>query len=155
MGKQRGETIRRRHKGQHLQWSQRLIIERMRLEGATTRAIAKVIGCSHVCIARELKRGRYIHTNSDLTTEERYSPEQAEHRYRANLAAKGPQVKLGNDHEYAKALENLIVKSVTRPLPRLPRSETGKIFFGPRSVHGHCTITSPMVSLRVKRKICH
>lgn len=110
MGKQKGETIRRRHKGQHLQWSQRLIIERMRLQGATTRKIAEVIGCSHVCIARELKRGRYIHTNSDLTTEERYSPEQAEHRYRANLAAKGPQVKLGNDHEYAKALENLIVK---------------------------------------------
>ena len=129
MREQKGETIRRRHKGQHLQWSQRLIIERMRLDGATTRQIADVIGCSHVCIARELKRGRYIHTNSDLTTEERYSPEQAEHRYRANLAAKGPQVKIGNDHEYAKALEKLIVKKRYSPSAALAAIRNRKQIF--------------------------
>lgn len=129
MRKPKGETIRRRHKGQHLQWSQRLIIERMRLQGATTRQIADVIGCSHVCIARELKRGRYIHTNSDLTTEERYSPEKAERRYRANLAAKGPQIKIGNDHEYAKELEKFILKKKFSPSAALAAIRNGKKVF--------------------------
>lgn len=117
--------MQRWHKGQHLQWSQRLIIERMRLQGATTRQIADVIGCSHVCISRELRRGRYIHTNSDLTTEERYSPEQAERRYRASLAAKGPQVKIGNDHAFARALENLIVKKRYSPSAAIAEIRNG------------------------------
>ena len=117
------------HKGQHLRWNQRLIIERMRLRGATTRQIAEVIGCSHVCIARELKRGRYIHTNSDLTTEERYSPEKAERQYRANLAAKGPQIKIGNDHAYAKELEKFILKKKFSPSAALAAIRNSKRTF--------------------------
>ena len=37
MGKNEHVVMRRWHKGQHLRWNQRLIIERMRLRGATTR----------------------------------------------------------------------------------------------------------------------
>lgn len=101
----------------------------MRLQGVTTRAIAKVIGCSHVCIARELKRGQYTHTNSDLTTELRYSPERAEQRYRMNLAAKGAQVKIGNDYAFANELENLIVKRHYSPSAALAEiRNAGKVF---------------------------
>lgn len=127
MGKKKEAT--RWHKGMHLKWSQRLIIERMRLHGATTREIAEVIGCSHVCIARELKRGQYTHTNSDLTTERRYSPEQAERRYRMNLAAKGAQVKIGNDHALANTLEDLIVKRQYSPAAALAEiRKSGKAY---------------------------
>ena len=129
MGKNEHVVMRRWHKGQHLRWNQRLIIERMRLRGATTRQIAEVIGCSHVCIARELKRGRYIHTNSDLTTEERYSPEKAERQYRANLAAKGPQIKIGNDHAYAKELEKFILKKKFSPSAALAAIRNSKRTF--------------------------
>ena len=55
-----------------------------------------------------MKRGRYTHLNSDLTTEERYSPEIAEARYRENLAAKGGELKIGSDHELAAFIEKKI-----------------------------------------------
>ncbi len=90
-------------KGQHLKQTQRLLIEHLRLQGHSTRDIADVVGCSHVTVCNELKRGQYEHTNSDLTTEIRYSPEIAEQRYQTNLAAKGAQVKIGHDHKLAKA----------------------------------------------------
>ena len=82
-------TIQRYRKGQHLKQTQRLLIEHLRLQGHSTRDIADVVGCSHVTVCNELKRGQYEHTNSDLTTEIRYSPEIAEQRYQTNLAAKG------------------------------------------------------------------
>ena len=115
----KGNVLRRWKKGQHLKWDHRLIIERMRLDGATTRKIAEALGCSHVTIVKELKRGQYIHTNPDLTTEVRYSPEKAERRCRENLAAKGPQLKIGSDFELAHDLETLIVKKHFSPAAAL------------------------------------
>ena len=49
----------------------------------------------------------YEHLNSDYTTETRYNPDGAQARYEANLRAKGPDLKIGNDHELA---DYLIVK---------------------------------------------
>ena len=108
-------TIQRYRKGQHLKQTQRLLIEHLRLQGHSTRDIADVVGCSHVTVCNELKRGQYEHTNSDLTTEIRYSPEIAEKRYQTNLAAKGAQVKIGHDHKLAKALETLVIKKNYSP----------------------------------------
>ena len=67
--------------------------------------------CLHVhntTIYRELKRGRYTHLNSDLTTEERYSPEIAQQRYEENLKAKGGELKIGNDYELSAFIEKKI-----------------------------------------------
>lgn len=113
-------TIQRYRKGQHLKQTQRLLIEHLRLQGHSTRDIADVVGCSHVTVCNELKRGQYEHTNSDLTTEIRYSPEIAEQRYQTNLAAKGAQVKIGHDHKLAKALEILVIKKITHPRRQWP-----------------------------------
>lgn len=60
-------------------------------------------------IYNELKRGRYTHLHSDLTTEERYSPEIAQQRYEDNLRAKGAGLKIGNDRELADFIERKIV----------------------------------------------
>lgn len=46
----------------------------------------------------------YEHLNSDYTTETRYNPEGAQARYEANLRAKGPELKIGNDYELADYL---------------------------------------------------
>ena len=81
-------TIQRYRKGQHLKQTQRLLIEHLRLQGHSTRDIADVVGCSHVTVCNELKRGQYEHTNSDLTTEIRYSPEIAEQRYQPDYLIK-------------------------------------------------------------------
>ena len=74
----------------HLSWNDRLRIESFLKCGKRVQEIADEIGVHRNTIYNELKRGRYIHRNSDWTEEERYSPDIAEAAYRENLAAKGP-----------------------------------------------------------------
>lgn len=50
----------------------------------------------------------YTHLNSDLTEEERYSPDIAEQKYRENLKSKGAGLKIDYDHEYATYLEYMV-----------------------------------------------
>ena len=71
----------------HLSWTDRLKIETMLKDKRHKQEIADEIGVHLKTIYNEIKRGRYIHTNSDLTEEERYSPEMAEAAYREHLAA--------------------------------------------------------------------
>lgn len=93
----------------------RLKIEALLKEKHTPQEIANNIGVHVSSIYRELKRGRYIHTNSDLTEEERYSPDIAEEKYQANLRAKGPALKIGNDHELAEYIEDKIANEDYSP----------------------------------------
>ena len=92
----------------HLTWTDRLKIEKALKEGLKPCKIADRLHVHNTTIYRELKRGTYTHLNSDLTTEERYSPEIAEARYRENLAAKGGELKIGSDHELAAFIEKKI-----------------------------------------------
>lgn len=89
----------------HLSFSDRLKIEAWQRVGTSPRIMADELGVHISTIYRELKRGVYEHLNSDLTTEERYSPDIAEEKYQDNLRAKGAGLKIGNDHEYATYLE--------------------------------------------------
>ena len=79
----------------HVTRSDRITIEAMLKAGSSRKEIAEKIGVHISTIYREEKRGRYIHTNSDLTEEERYSPDIADEKYRENLKAKGPDLKIG------------------------------------------------------------
>ena len=92
----------------HLTWTDRLKIEQALKEGLKPCKIADRLHVHNSTIYRELKRGTYTHLNSDLTTEERYSPEIAEARYRENLAAKGGELKIGSDYELAAFIERKI-----------------------------------------------
>lgn len=92
----------------HLTWTDRLKIEKGLKEGLKPCAIADRLHVHNSTIYRELKRGTYTHLNSDLTTEERYSPEIAEQRYRENLKAKGGELKISNDYELADFIEKKI-----------------------------------------------
>lgn len=87
----------------------RLKIEALVKAGHGKEEIADQIGVHVSTIYRELKRGRYIHTNSDLTEEERYSPDIAQERYEENLRAKGPDLKIGNDQALADFIEDKMV----------------------------------------------
>lgn len=93
----------------------RLKIEALDKAGRKVKEIAEQIGVHQSTIYRELQRGRYIHTNSDLTEEERYSPDIAEEKYQQNLRDKGPDLKIGNDHELAEYIENKIAKDGYSP----------------------------------------
>ena len=76
-------------KFKHLTLNDRLTIERLLLKKYPKKCIADTIGCSLRTIYYEIKRATYVHTNPDLTEEVRYSPEEAERRYRQRLKAKG------------------------------------------------------------------
>ena len=82
----------------HLSKSDRIRIETLNNDGKTPKEIAEVVGVHISTIYRELQRGQYTHRNSDWTEEARYSSDLGEMKYRANLAAKGADLKIGNDH---------------------------------------------------------
>ena len=99
----------------HLTHDDRIKIEALLKEKHTPEEIANNIGCHISTIYRELKRGRYEHRNSDWTTEERYSPDIADEKYRENLAAKGPGLKIGNDLALAEYIEDKIINEKYSP----------------------------------------
>ena len=81
----------------HLTWTDRLKIEKALKEGLKPCKIADRLHVHNTTIYREIKRGTYTHLNSDLTTEERYSPEIAQQRYEEHLKAKGGELKIGEE----------------------------------------------------------
>lgn len=90
----------------HLTYTDRLNIEKWLREGMKKGEITDRLRVHRNTITNELKRGRYTHLNSDYTTEERYSPDIADMKYRDHLKAKGPGYKIGNDIAFANFLED-------------------------------------------------
>lgn len=98
----------KRRRFRQLTRTDRLNIEKYMRQGMTKQAIADALGVSLRTVYYELKRGQYIHTNSDLTEEVRYSCDVAEAAHKYNGTNKGPQLKIGNDHELAAYIEKRI-----------------------------------------------
>ncbi len=94
--------------GKHLSWADRLKIEALLKAKHKKHEIADLIGVSIRTIFYELKRGEYMHMNSDLTQEVRYSPDIAEKKYREHLKEKGADLKIGKDRKYAEFIENKV-----------------------------------------------
>lgn len=99
----------------HLTKTDRLRIEAYTNAGQKPKEIAETLGVHISTIYRELQRGQYEHLNSDYTTEMRYSPDIAHERYRENLRAKGPQLKIGKDHALATHIEKKIADEKYSP----------------------------------------
>lgn len=92
----------------HLTWTNRLQIEAWQKAGISKKQIAEFLGVSLRTIYYELSRGQYVRLNSDYTTELMYSPDIAEKKYQDHLKSKGPDLKIGNDFEYANYVEMMI-----------------------------------------------
>lgn len=89
----------------HLTFTDRIRIEKWKKEGMRTREIAEKLRVDPSTVYRELKRGSYDRLNGktwELTTT--YSPDIAEQKYQAHLREKGPNLKIGKDHELAPIL---------------------------------------------------
>lgn len=67
--------------------------------------IARQLGFCRQTIYNEMERGAYIHT-CEWWDEVRYSADKAQQLHDQNQTAKGGQLKIGNDHAYAKFLED-------------------------------------------------
>ena len=98
----------------HLRWKDRLKIERMLKEGHKVKEIAAALHVDSTTIYREIKRGKTVQ-RTELIDREIYCPDVAENKYRANLAAKGPALKLGNDYKLAAYIEQKIVEERYSP----------------------------------------
>lgn len=104
------------HKGAtHFTWEQRLTLERMLKKGFSKPEIAAALGKCRSSIYYEINRGLCVQRTTDYEFVEVYSPEQAERKYREYLKEKGPELKIGHDHELIKRLEELIVEQHFSP----------------------------------------
>lgn len=87
----------------------RFTMERMLKVGSTKEQIAKALGKSVRTIYYEIKRGMCKQQTTELEYVERYCADYAALKYRENLAAKGPDLKIGHDHKLVKRLEELVI----------------------------------------------
>ena len=99
----------------HLTWKNRLKIRRMLDERRKPKEIADALHVHTSTIYREIKRGKTVQRTTELIDREIYCPDVAENKYRANLAAKGPALKLGNDYKLAAYIEQKIVEERYSP----------------------------------------
>lgn len=103
-------------KGSHqLTRADRIKIEALLKAGHSVREIAEQLEVHRSTIYNELKRGQYMHRNSDYTEEMRYSPDIAQERCEENLKVRGTQLKIGNDIEFANYIEDKIVNEDYSP----------------------------------------
>ena len=84
-------------------------------EGHKVKEIAAALHVDSTTIYREIKRGKTVQRTTELIDREIYCPDVAENKYRANLAAKGPALKLGNDYKLAAYIEQKIVEERYSP----------------------------------------
>ena len=99
----------------HLTKADRIKIEALLKAGHSIKEIADLLHVHRSTIYREVKRGIFTALNSDLTTEERYSPDIADDKYRENLKSKGGVLKIGNDIKLANYLEDKIINEDYSP----------------------------------------
>ena len=105
----------RRH-FRHLSWTDRLLIEEKLKNGKKPKQIAQDLGFNVSTIYAEIKRGVFTALNGkDWTYQQRYSPDIAEESYQRNLSAKGPSLKIGNDHALAAYIESRIIDDKYSP----------------------------------------
>lgn len=102
-----------------LKWEDRIRIETMLKAGHRVVEIAEMLGVHRSTIYNELKRGQYVHTNTDLTEEVRYSPEIAQEKCEENLKVRGTQLKIGNNIAFANYIEEKIVEEGYSPAATL------------------------------------
>ena len=104
------------HKGaKHINWNQRLTLERMLKNGFSKPQIAAALGKCLQSIYNEIERGMCEQMTPDYEFVKKYSPETAERRYQEYLRLKGPGVKMRRNCPLAKQLETLIVNEGYSP----------------------------------------
>lgn len=99
----------------HFTLTKRLQLESYLKIKLPLKEISNLLNVHLSTIYREIERGTYIHTLTDLTTEKRYSAELSEMKYRENLKYKGADLKINKDYELVEYIENRIVNDKLSP----------------------------------------
>jgi transposase, IS30 family len=94
---------------------ERIVIERMSRGGRPPRDIAEVLGRHVRTVQRELMRGRVRHLDSDLREKMVYSSDRGQDIHDLNATAKGPELKLGANHQLVEFVRERILKHKEAP----------------------------------------
>lgn len=113
----------------HLSESDRIKMETLLNKGYSKPEIAEYLHVHRSTIYREIKRGEYIHRNSDYTEEVRYSSDKGQQTHDWNAQGKGKPLKIGNDVKLAEYIEQKIVEDKYSPEAALTAAETSGIEF--------------------------
>lgn len=113
----------------HLSESDRIKMETLLNKGYSKPEIAEYLHVHRSTIYREIKRGEYIHRNSDYTEEVRYSSDKGQQTHDWNAQGKGKPLKIGNDVKLAEYIEQKIVNDKYSPEAALAAAETSGIEF--------------------------
>ena len=81
----------------------------------TVRALAALLGFAPSSICEELKHGYYNKLNSDYTETKRYSADRAQQYADFSITTKRPPLKIGNDYDFVKLVETLIIDQKKSP----------------------------------------
>lgn len=98
----------KRSKGKHLNYEERIKIETLHKAKFTSEEIALQIGCHERTIRRELKRGAVTLLTTELVEYQSYSSVVAQDDYKEKATAKGPHLKIGNDHKWVEFVEKKV-----------------------------------------------
>lgn len=97
--------------------------------GLPVKRIALELGYSEVSIYRELKRGFYMHRNSDWTETRRYSADKAQRDADYRATGKGAPLKIGRDRKFAAFVSEMILKHKYSPAAILAYINENKLEF--------------------------
>ena len=93
-------------KYKHLNYTERTQIERWyNIDHKSCREIAMLLAKSIRTVQREINRGKVKNLTSELIEIYVYSADVAQQRYNYYIHSKGPELKLGADHELAEYIE--------------------------------------------------
>ena len=85
-------------------------LEALYSAGLPVKRIAEELGYTHQAIYHELKRGYYMHRNSDWAETKKYSADKAQLSADLSATAKGAPIKLDKDKEFAAFVEDMVLK---------------------------------------------
>lgn len=117
----------KRRSGQHITYEERRILEfvydqnlkKAKKKRKTQKQLAKELGWSQATMSRELKRGRVTQLDTYLQEYVCYSAEVAQIRAQSKWENKGPNLKIGNDHELADQIEAMLLGEELEGIGRL------------------------------------
>ena len=114
-------------KGSHhkqLTFSDRLKLEALLKAKTPKKEIAKILGFDLSTIYREVKRGVFVARTTEEEYETRYSPDIAQAHKNEVLAAKGPDLKIGHEMEFARRIEEIICEDGYSPAAALAKAKS-------------------------------
>lgn len=103
-------TKRMKSKHKTFNKSTRDKLEALYNAGFSIQRIAEELGFTYSGVYYELRRGYYMHRNSDWTETKKYSANKAQMVADINATAKGAPIKLGKDKEFAKFVEDMVLQ---------------------------------------------